>query len=309
MLGLRETFTYLKCGDCGCLQIESNPANLHEYYPREYYSYQWSPFRNTVRRMLIQVYFGKLGFLRPLSRKIGLTSLIFESISKIVPAKTSRILDVGSGRGEMLLGLHAVGFTNLLGIDPFLDRSELLGGVRLLKAQLSSLSLPFKFDLIIFNHSFEHIWNQLQTLVEAKANLAVGGTILIRVPVLGRAFFVYGENAWTIDAPRHFYVHTLKSMTTLASAAGLRIVSYYFDSEGDQFEWSSLYARDIAMSEVKALGMKRAFRTLTLPPYRRLRHLAERLNNEGEGDQAVFYLRTCPPSQNVLAEHATTPRV
>src|SRR6266508_5024812 len=39
MFGTKETFEYFQCGDCGCLQIRNIPANLEDYYPPEYYSF------------------------------------------------------------------------------------------------------------------------------------------------------------------------------------------------------------------------------------------------------------------------------
>src|SRR6185369_6265143 len=39
-LGLREVFTYMKCGNCGCLQLQHIPEDLGKYYPNEgYYSF------------------------------------------------------------------------------------------------------------------------------------------------------------------------------------------------------------------------------------------------------------------------------
>ena len=40
MLGLRDEHRYFQCVDCDCLQIESIPANLADYYPENYYSYR-----------------------------------------------------------------------------------------------------------------------------------------------------------------------------------------------------------------------------------------------------------------------------
>ena len=33
LLGTRDTFEYLECGSCGCLQIAEIPDNLLKYYP------------------------------------------------------------------------------------------------------------------------------------------------------------------------------------------------------------------------------------------------------------------------------------
>lgn len=38
--GLRDKFTYLECGSCGCLQLLNIPADMSRYYPGDYYSMQ-----------------------------------------------------------------------------------------------------------------------------------------------------------------------------------------------------------------------------------------------------------------------------
>ena len=33
-------FTYMECGNCGCMELQNTPANLGKYYPNEgYYSF------------------------------------------------------------------------------------------------------------------------------------------------------------------------------------------------------------------------------------------------------------------------------
>ena len=38
MFGTRDSFTYLECSNCGCLQIKQVPDDLSKYYPDNYYS-------------------------------------------------------------------------------------------------------------------------------------------------------------------------------------------------------------------------------------------------------------------------------
>ena len=40
LLNLRHEFQYLECASCYSLQIVATPANLSNYYPSEYYSFQ-----------------------------------------------------------------------------------------------------------------------------------------------------------------------------------------------------------------------------------------------------------------------------
>ncbi len=36
MLGSRESFTYVECARCGCVQIAEIPADLARHYPTDY---------------------------------------------------------------------------------------------------------------------------------------------------------------------------------------------------------------------------------------------------------------------------------
>jgi len=53
MFGTHEKFTYFQWSECGCLQIADISADMTNYYPANYYSYQldWRELRihkNTV---------------------------------------------------------------------------------------------------------------------------------------------------------------------------------------------------------------------------------------------------------------------
>jgi len=37
MYGFRDEFEYMKCSNCGCLQLVNIPDDLSKYYPNDYY--------------------------------------------------------------------------------------------------------------------------------------------------------------------------------------------------------------------------------------------------------------------------------
>ena len=39
MFGMKESFGYFECDNCGCLQIKEFPGNMSQYYPPNYYSF------------------------------------------------------------------------------------------------------------------------------------------------------------------------------------------------------------------------------------------------------------------------------
>lgn len=40
MLGYKDSFLYLQCSMCDCLQIEEIPSDISKYYSDNYYSYK-----------------------------------------------------------------------------------------------------------------------------------------------------------------------------------------------------------------------------------------------------------------------------
>src|SRR5262245_28570152 len=45
MFGLLDVFPYVECAQCGCLQIQTIPADMARFYPGKYYSRQPIPHR------------------------------------------------------------------------------------------------------------------------------------------------------------------------------------------------------------------------------------------------------------------------
>ena len=159
MFGTKDQFTYLECSICGCLQLEAVPKDLSKYYPTNYYSYREN------KSQFLKTFFVSLRD----KHSIGLNNLIgsilvnyfpaplYLKVFKVINAKLDwKILDIGSGTGEKLLALKKIGFKNILGIDPFLVKDiEYNNGLRILKRSLSEIE--GKYDLILFNHSLEHM--------------------------------------------------------------------------------------------------------------------------------------------------------
>lgn len=69
----------------------------------------------------------------------------------------SKILDVGCGVGNYLLALKRIGFKNLIGVDPYINKEITDGDVKIYKKTINELTDSQKHDFIMFNHSFEHI--------------------------------------------------------------------------------------------------------------------------------------------------------
>lgn len=305
-LGLREKFTYFQCSICECLQIKEIPGDMSEYYPYSYYSFieeiPTQYFQKSSNPLIIKLKslrndyaifnkgtIGKLVYmLFPAEFVINTIKLYFSSVglNKLV-SKNSRILDVGCGRGKLLHLLKEYGFNNSLGIDPFIDCDiEYSNGLRILKKHL--VELEETFDLIMFHHSFEHIPNQIETITKISHLLSDNGTCLIRVPTVSSyAWGYYRENWIALDPPRHFYLHSLKSINILAEKGNFKIEKVVYDSTLQQFAGSEAYCEDIPLASIK-FNFKNLFNQQELNKFT---VQSVKLNAEDRGDTAAFYLK------------------
>jgi SAM-dependent methyltransferase len=302
MFGTRERFAYFLCADCDTLQIVDvlSPEELGRHYSTDYYSYRSSSTVPKIVRWLIsqqdrhELHTGRsaigsvIGALPP-----GVRGLFGGPVVRMLGQqgvdRHARIIDVGCGSGILLDRLAEVGFDNVCGADPFIEAdSRTPMGVPLLKMDLSEVSGDF--DVIMFNHSLEHVPDMIGTLEAATHRLTPDGFCLVRLPTTSsEAWASYGEDWVLFDAPRHFVIPSRRGMAIAAQAVGLRVDDVIDDSNSYQFFASELIRSDVALVEIKGLGdIIRRFGLKQLWNWERR---SERLNQEGAGEQAGFVLR------------------
>jgi SAM-dependent methyltransferase len=291
MFGTGDEFRYLECGACGCLQLLDVPADLGKYYPTGYYSFCSSAvgrggrLLRSLRRRHYLWYSQGRGFAGRLVAAWREKPFYYDWLCRTGARPESAILDVGCGGGEFLLRLAAEGFSDLTGIDPYLQGDREVGpGVRLRRRCLTDWEGAY--DLILLNHSFEHMADPLGVLRSIHRLLRPGRFALIRTPVASsQAWRTYGTGWVQLDAPRHLFVHTVDSLGRLAGQAGLQVEDVFYDSNEFQFIGSELCRRGLALTDPTGGAL--------FPPAERerFRRTAEQLNRSCLGDQAGFYLR------------------
>jgi SAM-dependent methyltransferase len=199
------------------------------------------------------------------------------------------ILDVGSGNGGHLVEMARNGFTRLLGIDPYLEGSRTLGYVRLEPRTVDEVSGDF--DIVLINHTFEHLSGSRHVLDATRRLLAPGGTVVIRTPVAdSSASRTYGANWVQLDAPRHLAIPTEAGMAAASGAAGLRMLRSYRDGTGFQFWGSEQYALQIPLSSPQSWTEDQAASPFTQSQIDAWEDEARDLNKCDQGDSATFVL-------------------
>ena len=294
--GFRDEFEYFQCSVCGCLQIAAFPENLAKYYPKEYGAYKLHEKvheNKLIRYLKSKKLENSLGIN---ANPIGVLLNFFIDmgfIRYLRPAHVtmnSSILDVGTGHGSRLISLRKKGFTNLTGIEPFIDHDiEYDIGVKIYKKHLSEAE--GQYDLVMLNHSFEHMPDPLQALKDIYRLLKHDRIALIRIPVADSfAWEKYRTNWMAMDPPRHFFLHTTMSMKILADQSGFTIKDVIYDSKDFQYAASEQLVRDIPLQAPNSYYLNRKLSIFSKSELRKFAKMAKELNRTRRGDTACFYL-------------------
>ncbi|TNE97946.1 MAG: class I SAM-dependent methyltransferase [Deltaproteobacteria bacterium] len=280
MFGTNQSFDYFICSECGCLQITEEIKDMRPHYPDDYYSFEENKsLRKRLKEKVKRLYFkfASTNHLRIESQGLGAFDLNSDT----------KILDIGCGRGNFIKFLKSKGLRNVSGVDPFVEKDIHLDGEVLVRKQHIE-DIDEKFDIVMLHHSFEHIFEQVSTMESLRNLLKENGTLMIRIPLLGHAFDKYKENWVSLDAPRHFFLHTEKSMKELAFRTGFNVQNVVYDSTDFQFWGSEQYINGIPLFSDKSYAKNDS--VIEPEKIREYQRLAKELNESARGDQACFYL-------------------
>ena len=286
MFGNGGAFDYMECGNCKAIMLMARPEDMAPFYPENYYSYEGvqsaSSFKDKLQdKAMRAVVDHRLGRSNTLGRFLAKRTGTFQWVRRGMFSKESSILDVGCGNGTLLNVLHRAGFKDLTGADPYIAEDiEYPNSIRIYKKELKELERKFRF--IMMNHTFEHLVDPLAVLKTIGDKLEPGGKAMIRIPVADCwAWKHYGLDWVQLDAPRHFFLHTVKSMEHLVDQTDLHLEHVEFDSTQFQFVGSEKYKR--------GLPLDAAADFLANEELDEFKRKAVELNKEGQGDTASFY--------------------
>ena len=289
-----KRFDYFECSSCNCIQIAEYPENIADFYTEEYYSFNVNRKISAVKYWLIGMRdnyaLSGAGILGGILYKIWPTN-IFKNIPYPEVNQDSKILDVGCGDGSFLLNLHRLGYKSLTGIDPFLiNEYSIDANFKIQKKDI--YQIEGEFDCIVLKGTLEHQPDQLKLMIKIHSLLSPGGICVIRIPVMDSyAWEHYRENWVQFDAPRHFYLHSIKSMEYLAFASGLRI--HHMEDDGDllQFIGSEQLLAGIALQDPRSFLVDRKNSIFSRSKIQTYAKKKDAFNKSRKGDVMIFVLK------------------
>jgi SAM-dependent methyltransferase len=297
MYGLRDEFDYFQCAKCQCLQIAEFPKDMSRYYQQDYYSLSQSPeklYSNPIvtwaRRKRDSSSILNEGIWGRLIRVFYPECLDMTSLSRLSLTRQKRIVDVGCGTGFLLYYLKEAGFENVLGLEPNIASDiNYPNGLVIRKTRVHELE--GEFDMFMFHHSFEHLPNPVETLESVYRLLPSDGMCIIRIPLVSSEAWERYRTDWVqLDAPRHFFLYSAKSLKILAEKTGFKIRKVVFDSTEIQFWGSEQYAKGIPLMAENSHAKYPDQSIFSEADLKNYKEWARKLNAESHGDQACFYL-------------------
>ena len=305
MFRIGQSFRYRECEQCGSVNLAEKVSSDTKLYPDNYYSFSVDPaktFNSFLPRFLATamarsslkgswIFLWFISRYAPIREVRTLASILLSVSAAHAGLVNKRILDVGTGTGVLpfVLGLTNQCFT--IGIDPFLVTEKQMQDFELKRANIQDITE--KFDLILFNHSLEHMHDIEQSLAHATSLLEPGGKIIIRIPtVSSQAWDTYRENWFQLDAPRHTCIPSRRGLAQLTSSCGLQIMKNYDDSTDTQFWLSEAISKGLSIMDSTTEYTSYLTNTHSKHKKRSMRRKARKNNSEHRGDQTVLILRT-----------------
>ncbi len=107
------------------------------------------------------------------------------AIAAVLSDQQARIIDLGCANGGLLAELQALGYSNLVGVDPSTGCVANIRRLYEIEAHPGSIrAMPSvgTFDLVILSHVLEHVADLRSTVRDLRALLREGGRCYIEVP-------------------------------------------------------------------------------------------------------------------------------
>ncbi|MCX5704057.1 MAG: class I SAM-dependent methyltransferase [Candidatus Omnitrophica bacterium] len=214
LMTFEEMFNIVRCVNCGFIFLNPRPAKdeVISFYP--------SNFNQETPTLIHKIW---SVCLSPIENSIIRTIKNYK--------KSGKLLDIGCGSGRFLSLMQKQGF-DVWGCELNLNSKDFapkfLDG-RIFYKELSKCNLASKsFDVVLMIQSLEHV-NQLDELViEIRRVIKDNGIVFIYVPNMEFfEFRLFGAYYYNLEAPRHLYCFTRRSISNLLSRHGFKVDRFF----------------------------------------------------------------------------------
>lgn len=212
-----KSFQLLQCRQCGLVRTQPvlTDQELKQYYSLPYYGSGKAKFSGPAEK--VTRFFNYLRARTILSHLRG----DIEPRAGTPP----RILDMGCGRGNLLMSLKRLG-CECHGVERNeFPADDLPRGIEFHTGKLSDIAFDEgSFDAIIIWHVLEHIDDPVSLISEASRILRHDGLLAIAVPNFGSIQAKFFKKDWFhLDLPRHIYHFTPGTLTAVLERSGFAI--------------------------------------------------------------------------------------
>lgn len=234
-----KSWKVVECRKCGLITTKRNQGEIsYDFYHRDddYKNFE-KHFRNIFKK--------RIGMIHRFTKKHG------------------KVLEIGCSNGTMLDIFKEFGWETW-GVEPSENIEYALDkGHKVFQTTFEKLNLQEKFDLIVLNHTLEHLKNPVEVLKKAYVLLEKGGIIYVDVPNFESLLSSLLDANWPYLLPKeHDYQFTQNSLKKIFEKAGFKVI--HFETRSGIFEFAS------PLSELKdsLFGLKKRFITSILSfPY------------------------------------------
>ncbi len=221
-----ETFRIVECKQCRLIRLfpQPDPAELHRYYPRNYW---FVPEPTSIGRL--EEWYRRL-VLRDHVR------FVHRAIED--SGESGTVLDVGCGGGLFLAMLRGRGHSQVAGLDFSLDAAAAAGKHLHVPVACATLSrAPFAREscaAITMFHVIEHLFDPASYLDAAHALLRPDGRLILQAPNAACWQFLMLGQSWNgLDVPRHIFDYRDSDLENLLDACGFEVLRRKFFSLRD----------------------------------------------------------------------------
>lgn len=148
-------------------------------------------------------------------------------VNKIINfKKNGRVLEIGCSTGLMLSILSKKGW-EVTGIEISKEAADVAmkRGIQVYTEPFENIELSQKFDLIILNHTLEHLENPKKVLEKAHSLLTKNGLLYIDVPNFGGLSAFIQKGDWSLLLPNeHLWHFTEKALNILLAELKYKII-------------------------------------------------------------------------------------